>query len=480
MNAGLKILAFALIASTLARGDDIKAPTLIKVSANRRFLVTGEGSPFFWLADTAWELFHRLDRDEATLYLDNRARLGFTVIQAVAIAELDGHTDPNPYGHLPLTDLDPARPAVADGPENDYWDHVDFIVDKANAKGLVVALLPTWGRYWHDKVKDGKPLFNRENARIYGEWIARRYRDKAIVWVLGGDRGFDNEEQKEVIRAMAKGLQAGDGGSHLITFHPNGGAGSSGYFLDDDWLAFNMRQNGHDAEFTGRYSKTKEDYDHAPPIKPVLDGEPLYEDHPISFNAKKLGHSIASDVRRPLYWDLFGGAFGHTYGHHSVWQFYRPGRTPINDPLMTWFEAIDQPGASQMRHARRLLESRPFLDRIPDDSIIAPDRVPTSVPGAGRYHFAATRDAMGTYAMIYAPVGRTFVVRMDVIRENKVIARWFNPRNGLTTDVGVFSNSGVRSFTPPDVGETLDWVLVLDDTTKDYPPPGMIVKASRP
>ena len=50
---------------------------------------------FFWLGDTAWELFHRLNREEADKYLKNRAE-GFTVIQAVAMAEFDGLTEPNP------------------------------------------------------------------------------------------------------------------------------------------------------------------------------------------------------------------------------------------------------------------------------------------------------------------------------------------------------------------------------------------------
>ena len=141
-----------------------------------------------------------------------------------------------------------------------------------------------------------------------------------------------------------------------------------------------MRQNGHVAEFTGRYDQTRNDYDRTP-VKPVIDGEPIYEDHPVSFKANELGHSIAADVRRPLYWDLFTGACGHTYGHHSVWQMFDPKRgKPINNPLMPWFEAIDQPGAAQMQHGRALIESRPFLTRIPDDSIIVTDRVPTACP----------------------------------------------------------------------------------------------------
>ena len=443
----------------------------LQVSENRRFLVTEEGKPFFWLGDTAWELFHRLNREEADRYLDDRARKGFTVVQAVAIAELDGHTSPNAYGHLPLTGLDPAKPAVTDGPSNDYWDHVDYIVEKANSVGIYVGFLPTWGRYWHDKVNDGKPLFTVANAEVYGEWLGHRYKGKGLVWILGGDRGLDNDEQKEIIRALARGLRRGDGGNHLITLHPTGGAGSSKWFHEEPWLDFNMRQNGHGAEFTGRYDKTREDYDRSP-AKPVLDGEPIYEDHPVNFNAKAFGHSIAADVRRALYWDLFGGAFGHTYGHHSVWQMWSPGRPPINNPLMPWFEAIDQPGAGQMQFGRWLIQSRPFLTRIPDDSVIVTDRVPTAVPGAGRYHFAATRDTDGTYAMVYAPIGRPFKVRMDAIKGAKVKAWWFNPRNGKASDIGIFDSSGEREFTPPDKGEMVDWVLVLDEAAKNYPAPG--------
>lgn len=468
----LCLFTAAIFLFTASTGDSQQRTQRLKVSDNKRFLVKADGSPFFWLGDTAWELFHRATREDADRYLKNRADKGFTVIQAVALAEMDGLNVPNSYGHRPLADNDPTRPDVKDGAANDYWDHVDYIVRKAESLGLYIGFLPTWGDKWNKKWGVGPEIFTPQNAESYGEWLGRRYKDAPnIVWILGGDRPVETDAHKEIIRAMARGLRRGDGGNHLMTFHPTGGQSSSTPFHTDDWLDFNMRQNGHTPEFNPRYEQTRADYDRTP-IKPVLDGEPIYEDHPISFKAKELGHSVAADVRRPLYWDLFTGAFGHTYGHHSVWQMWQPGRQPVNNPLMVWHEAIDQPGAAQMQHGRRLMESRPFLTRMPDDSVIVPADPPSSVPGAGLKRYVATRDEAGSYAMVYVPTGRRFKVRMDKLSGGQVKAWWFNPRDGRARLIGQFPNTGEREFTPPDLGENLDWILVLDDARKNYPAPG--------
>jgi hypothetical protein len=457
-----------IILALLALAHSLSAAPRLKVSENKRFLVTENGKPFFWLGDTAWELFHRLNREDADFYLKTRAGQGFTVIQAVILAEFDGLTVPNAYGEKPLTDNDPLKPVEA------YFKHVDWIVDRAAELGLTVGMLPTWGDKWNKKWGTGPEIFTPENAEAYGQWLATRYKDKPLVWILGGDRPVENDKQKEIVQRMAQGLRKGDGGTHLITFHPTGGSGSSQYFHNSEWLDFNMRQNGHSVEFN-TYSKTKADYDRQP-VKPVIDGEPVYEDHPVSFKAPELGHSIAADVRRPLYWDLFTGACGHTYGDHCIWQFFEEGRKAVNNPLLPWREAIKQPGALQMQHGRHLIESRPFLTRIPDDSIIVPSNIPTAMPGAGTRRFVATRDQAGTYAMVYAPVSKPFTVRMDKITGPKVQAWWFDPRTGGVAKAGEFPNSGTQVFTPAVPGEATDWVLVLDDAAKNYPPPGQPAK----
>jgi hypothetical protein len=449
----------------LALSSAFAALPLLKVSENRRFLVTAEGQPFFWLGDTAWELFHRLDKEETSRYLKKRAAQGYNVVQAVALAELEGLTVPNREGHLPLIDHDPTRPNEA------YFRHVDWVLAQADALGLYVGLLPTWGDKWNRKWGVGPEVFTPENAAVFGEWLGRRYAGRNVIWIVGGDRPIESEDQRAIVEAMARGLRRGDGGKGLITFHPMGGQGSSQYFHDADWLAFNMRQNGHEINFGPRYAKTREDYDRTP-VKPVLDGEPAYEDHPVSFKAAEFGHTTAADVRRFLYWNVFQGAFGHTYGHHSVWQMYAPGRKPVNAPLMSWEEALDQPGAVQMQNGRWLIESRPMLGRVPADDLIVPEAVATSVPGAGRYRFVATRAGDGSHAMIYVPVERSFRVRLDRISGGRVRAWWYDPRTGQASPAGEYAAAGEQAFLPPGAGAGLDWVLVLDDATRGFPPPG--------
>lgn len=467
----LPLLAGAFLGSSFALIlHSAQAPSL-RLSDDRRQLVDSSGTPFFWLGDTAWELFHRLNREEATRYLEHRARNGFTVIQAVALAELDGLNTPNANGHRPLLDNDPLRPDIKDGPDNDYWDHVDAIVRKANELGLVVGFLPTWGDKWSKGRNPADAVFTPDNAEAYGAWIGKRYRDAKLVWILGGDRIPENDTHRDIIRRMAAGLRKGDGGAHLRTFHPRGARGSAEDFHAEEWLDFNMRQNGHAIDYTGRYDKTAADYARQP-VKPVVEGEPVYEDHPVNFKAKEQGHSLAADVRRPLYWNVLTGAIGMTYGHHSVWQMWQPDRKPINNPLMPWQEALDRPGALQMKYGRALIESRPMAKRVPDQEVLVPDAVPTVVPGAGIRAFVAARDASGAFALVYAPVCRAFTVRMDKISGSQVRAWWFNPRDGTSTEIGVFPNRGERRFTPPLEGETLDWVLVLDDVARGFPVPG--------
>ena len=447
-----------LLITTMAQAQTKQLP--LKVSDNQRFLVHTDGTPFFYLGDTAWELFHRLNRDDTEHYLKNRAGKGFTVIQAVALAELDGLNTPNAQGNRPLVDNDPSKPNEA------YFKDVDWTINKAAELGLFIGLLPTWGdKVFTDRWGKGPEIFNENTARTFGEFIGNRYKDQwNIIWVVGGDRNPRNEADVAVWNAMAEGIVQGAGGYDraLMTFHPqpreNGG--SSTWFHQQQWLDFNMHQTGH-CYGNDRYEHISWDYN-LTPTKPTMDGEPMYEEHPLCFNINEHGSSNADNVRKLAYWQVFAGAFGHTYGCHAVWQMYSEDKEPVNSPQHTWKESLDLPGARQMGYVRKLMTSRPMLERIPDQSMLIGEEEPGEGEPHDGYHVSATRSANGTYAFIYTPFGKNLKINPVSLKGNTLKVSWFNPRTGEMTEAVSFQKQPEMSFRTPSLGEGQDWVLVLD------------------
>lgn len=369
----------------------------LRVSDDRRILETVDGKPFFYLADTAWELFHRLTRHEAGLYLRVRAVQGFNAIQAVALAEEDGLRVPNREGHLPLIDLDPTKP------NEPYWELVDHVIDLAGSLGLYTALLPTWGDKWNAKWGKGPEIFTPQNARAYGEWIARRYQNRPIIWVMGGDRSIESDNHRLIIRAMAEGVRSVIGSSQLMTFHPPGGRSSSPFVHEESWLDFNMLQSGHTGFDAPNWQMIAHDRALAP-TKPVLDGEPCYENHPVM---RVVGGKWTPNgqwfkehhVRKAAWRAALSGACGHTYGCHDIWQFYDPRHVEAKNFARTnWREAVELPGATQMRHVKQWMEQIGLYARLeaaPMAKGVA-DLSPAETPVCGRA-------ADGQFAMIYLP-----------------------------------------------------------------------------
>ncbi|MGC4036692.1 MAG: glycoside hydrolase family 140 protein [Chitinophagaceae bacterium] len=427
------------------------------ISTSHRFLLK-DGKPFFWLGDTGWELFHRLTREEADQYLRRRSEQGFTVIQAVALAEFDGLHTPNANGDLPFINDDPEKP------NEKYFQHVDYIIDKAASYNINIALLPTWGdKVYKDKWGTGPEIFNEQNAAIYAAWLATRYKDKKnIIWILGGDRIPRGEKDIAVWNAMGNAIMKATNNKAIISFHPQPNElGSAQWFHKENWLAFNMFQTGHCRD-AAVYDRMQADYN-LQPTKPVLDAEPIYEDHPVCFNVKDLGTSNAYDVRRSAYLDLFAGAFGHTYGCHDIWQFYSTKREAVNGPHVYWEQALELPGANQMIFVKKLIESHSYLDRRPDQSLIQENN------NAPSERIQSTRG--DDYLFVYSTTGKSFHVVLGKINGNELQAYWYNPRNGQASDLPVVENKGIKEFKPPTSGYGQDWVLVLDDAAKKYPKP---------
>ena len=470
--AGIILLACAAAAGTQSH------PWRLAVSANHRFLQRADGTPFFWLADTGWLLLSKLNRAEAIRYLDDRQAKHFNVIQVMVLHTPEARAA---NGAAALMDGNPGRPRVTPGADPasaeqyDYWDHLDWVLREAERRGLYLALVPAWGSL----AKSG--ALNASTAAAYASFLAHRYRSSPnIVWLVGGDA--KGNEHLEVWRAVGRTLRAEDP-EHLITFHPFGRMQSSTWFHAEPWLDFNMFQSGHrrydqDTDSPKRFGEDNwryvlDDYSKDPP-KPVLDGEPSYENIPQGLHDGSQPYWTAADARRYAYWSVFAGACGHTYGDNAVMQFHAAGSgsgdySPRND----WFDAINDPGAGQMKHLAALMRSRPYFERA---------HLPHAVVaggGSGHQHVIATggRD----YVMVYSYTGRPFELRLGIIRGGSLRAWWFSPRDGRAEPVGDVPNDGVRRFVPPgQPGEGNDWVLVLDDAARRFPAPGRPPVASVP
>ena len=432
-----------------------------RVGDNGRFLVNNDGKPFFYMGDTAWELFHRLSREEADYYLQDRAEKGFTVIQAVVLSQIGGLNVPNAEGHLPLMDNDPSKP------NEDYFKLVDYIVEKAESLGLVIGMLPTWGSYWSSLNPDNV-IFTPDNAHAFGKFLGERYRDASLIWILGGDHNIHTEEEREIIDSMAKGLREGDEGNHLITFHPRGPGLSSDYFHTTEWLDFNMYQSshaGHDHD-NGLYAEN--DYALDPP-KPTLDGEPRYENIQVGFYFQGFNRQDRFDdydVRQAAYWSILAGACGHTYGHSSVWQMYDEGRDPIIAAVMPWHDALDHPGAFQMKHVRTLFEARSFSKLIPNQSMIK------NGPTTGGAKIRAAVADNGTFAIVYSPRGESFTIDKSVVEARNIKEIWYDPRYGVSYHTHTGDTDGLQTYTPPTSGRGQDWILIIENAGLNMPLPG--------
>jgi Protein of unknown function (DUF4038)/Putative collagen-binding domain of a collagenase len=469
------------------------------ISENRRLLTQQSGKPFIWLADTDWTIAHRLKWDDVEYLMQKRKSQGFTVLQIVALDPEQDKEMRNPAGDKALLNDNLSTP------NEKYFQYLDFILDKAEEYGFYVLLLPVWGELvvghnWMGEFSE--KIVTKENAFQYGEWIGSRYKDRTnIIWCLGGDRqpihlGVD---YKDVWRNMAEGIAKGvlnkdikhnekdpDWEKLLITYHAcheaeTGECSTMSYWTDDDaWISFITIQSGHGLT-PKNYQLVKNDYNRKNPM-PVFDGEPAYEDMPTTWPIKSDFHG-GWMVRKRAYWSLFAGSFGHTYGHPSVcWMISEKERD--NFRRYSWFEALDRPGAWQMKILRDFLESRDLSQCIPCQELLIEQN--NKVDDVTDEHIQACIEKEGKFACLYFPSGGEETVDLSRLKIDQLQIWWFNPRDGqcytqanVITDkassLELIKRDGEKSvlkIKTPTSGNEQDWVCVIENRNNQSTVPG--------
>jgi hypothetical protein len=433
-----------------------------QLNVSGRYLYTGK-QPFFWLGDTAWLLFNRLDRGQIDHYLQNRADKGYTVIQAVAAMRVPAV---NIYGKVAFHDLDMTRPVLED---DGYWDLIDHAFTKAEQLGLYIGLLPTWGGVVN------KGVIGPDQASSYAGFLAGRYGARPnLIWINGGDtRGNENTAFWNNMGQALKALTP----DKLVTFHPFGRTLSVDFFPDAPWIDFHMFQSGHRRydqvslnQWDDRHKDDPNYYwfgedswryvDRAFTLlgsqaKPVLDAEPSYEQLPQGLHDKTQPRWQDHDVRRYAYWSMLAGACGFTYGHCDLMRMFRKAEVADpNEPGFDWSDAVAHPGSDSMTNMRRLFEKLPYPTGKAAQELLA-------VEEGERYNRLSVFQGDG-FILAYTYTGRPIALCPNCLEGETLYAWWFNPASGVFNYAGAHPAGQILEKKPP-VGlfANKDWVLLV-------------------
>ncbi len=438
----------------------------LMISSNNRYLQFENGSPFFWLGDTGWLVPQHLDRSEVEYYFNKCRRAGYNMVQ---IQVMDAVPSYNIYGQQSLPygwDFTKADPEGV----YSYWDHLDYIVRKAEQNGIYIGMVAIWG----SQVQSGN--INAEQAKAYGKFLAERYKKNPnIIWIMGGD--IQGNIHPEVWNALATSIKSIDN-KHLMTFHPRGRYTSAKWWSKASWMDFHTFQSGHrkygqrmgNKEYPIPDSTEEDNWMYVDstwaykPIKPVLDDEPSYEDIPKGLHDANEARWQDYDVRRYAYWSVFAGSCGHTYGHNAIMQMLKPGYPTgygSDGTVKAWYQGLEDPGYNQMQYLSDLMLSFPYFERIPDQSIIVGKN------GLKYDRLIATRGK--DYLMVYNYNSNVMKIDLRKISGKKKLLWWFNPSDGAISFIGTADNTIITMS--PQIEKTdkiNDRVLIAIDAEKNY------------
>jgi hypothetical protein len=422
-NIASLLAVFSAVAAILFGAGISSGP--IGVSRNGHYFVDANGNPFYFLADTQWELFRRYSLSDARLILENRKAKGFTVVMVMLTGVGDG-TGRNVDGQHPWLNDDPATPNPA------YFTNVDAVLEVAQTNRIQLLI----GLY-HQTYGSRMTV---ENARQWAAWVASRYRAfPNIIWTIYPKA---TEDYRAIVQQLAAGIQEGDRGRHLVSMHPDPSPASSSFMHDEPWLGFNSIQvwNRIDAV----YPMTLADYERTP-AKPVTMLEGVYEE------GEEYGYAITPLLlRQEAYYTCLAGGF-HGYGHNDSWRV-KP----------RWREALDDPGAQQMSILKR------FLTSLPDWWTLVPDQTVLSSGGSTRGDELnlGARSTTGKWIVAYVAGQPDILVNLSrITASGSASAKWVNPATGSEEPIGTYAVREPRSFKRP-IGWQ-DALLLVEADTED-------------
>ncbi|QOZ28415.1 DUF4038 domain-containing protein [Bradyrhizobium sp. CCBAU 51753] len=444
----------------------------LKASANNRYLVDQNNTPFLMVGDSPQYLSTNLSQEEAAAFMANRRRYGINTlwINLLCICK-EAKTFDGIVPFLVPGDITTPNPA--------YFQRIDDMLRIAADHGMVVLLDPIETISWLDVLRKN----GTSKAFEYGQYLGNRYKDVAnIIWMHGNDfQSWRNAADDDLVQAVARGIRSMDA-IHIHTVELN--TATSGSLEDPSWAPL-IELNAAYTYFP-TYAQVLTEYNR-PSFKPIFMVEANYEFENVGPDPE--GGS-AQNLRRQEYWTMLSGGAGQLYGSAHTWKLERG-----------WEANLDTQGVIQLRYMKNLFASRKWHDLVPDQTHTVvtagydhfsclvgkfvtgvskdPDSLMSSVFGGIRQYSGvgsitsntcatAARTSDGSLVLVYMPTIRAITVDMSKLA-GTATARWYDPTSGEYVDVkdSPFGNEGNRVFMPSGANKSGegDWVLVLEART---------------
>ncbi len=439
--------------SLMTASSGTSGPLLALSSSGTYLINKTTGNPFYLTGDDGWAVGTQLSDADADTYLSTRASQGYNFIWVAAADNVYQSTAPdNFYGFAPFSGADFTNEASS------YWSNIDYVVQDAGKYGIVVGLDPAFvGLNSADGYLASYQNSSTTVLKNYGMFIGNRYKSYPnIVWALGGDWDPSTLSSSQ-LGALAAGIAASDP-NHLMTIEVCRVCSPANQSTMDAWAQSTpMQINWVYAPYSGMQASCASNYARSGAL-PALSGEAWYEnDHGMT----------ALNIREEGYWAALSGCtVGFKFGSDPMWCFNSTASVTACDNSIAWKNDLTSNGSITQSWMGKLMRSREFWLMAPDST----NKVLTGGFGSGTSISVASCTSDGQTCIVYDPLGKTQPPQIAMSHfAGTVQAWWFNPQTGATTNLGTFSNSGTRTFTP---GDGNDWVLVLDLASAGLPAPG--------
>lgn len=413
----------------------------LKVSPDRRYLTYDDGTPFFWLGDTAWGAPSRASDEEWSRYLADRRAKRFTLIQVAptSLAHWSEQFDrriPAPFHDQALWRSNPA-----------YWQAFERRIQQVNEAGLVVTLVGLMEPVSRYPDAAAACLFARNIvARLFGNFVIFSPSFDSDFMPLADEVGLATRDATAV---------------HLITQHPGTPSREptptfTMKYYDQPYLDIAAVQSGHNQGNRERCAHHASEwmlhaYRHAP-HKPVINVEAMYDGQ-----GEKAWQAV--DARSAAWRSWLSGARGYTYGagetsrksprgSGGIWRWVIDPRKPD-----FWAKALQWESAYQMQYLHEFFAAIEWWRLEP-----APELV-RHQPEAWTQRAILAQLPGRDFAVAYLPDHDSIELDLSTFRAPLAV-RWFDPVSGLDAPTqDSVAGPGVQRLTPPARGE---WVLTLD------------------